>query len=152
MADNLEKQMQDFAQMPDRNAIEIARGEIADACLAFAQRVPGIYQLYVPTGGGKTLSSVRYALACARRWKMRRIFYIAPYKSILTQNAGVLDKTLKAGDALLEHHGDAVVPEGEEGGEDDGRARHQLLTERWNAPMILTSAVQFLNTLSLIHI
>lgn len=147
MADNLEKQMQDFAQMPDRNAIEIARGEIADACLAFAQRVPGVYRLYVPTGGGKTLSSVRYALACARRWKMRRIFYIAPYKSILTQNAGVLGKTLKAGDALLEHHGDAVVPEGEEGGEDDGRARHQLLTERWNAPMILTSAVQFLNTL-----
>ncbi len=146
MADNLEKQMQEFSQKPNRNAIEIARGEIADACLAFARRVPGIYRLYVPTGGGKTLSSVRYALACARRWKMRRIFYIAPYKSILTQNADVLGKTLKAGDALLEHHGDAAVPEGEEG-EDSGRARHQLLTERWNAPMILTSAVQFLNTL-----
>lgn len=140
-AARLERHLAGFDPKPPINRI---RAAIADACLAAVGRGPGVYQLYVPTGGGKTLSSLRFALGTAAAGGARRVFYVAPYKTILEQNAGEIRRILGDGPAILEHHSDYLPPEGPEALE-----RYELATERWDAPLILTTAVQFLNTLFL---
>lgn len=117
--------------------INIKRKEISEACKAFSLNTTGAFRLYVPTGGGKTLSSLRYALHAAKEGKKERIFYIAPFRAILDQNANVINNILKDEKNVLEHHSDIVC-------EDDD---YRLLTERWNSPIVLTTAVQFFNTL-----
>ena len=135
-----------LADLPSQGAVGQKRREISGRCLTFAPHGRGIYRLSVPTGSGKTLSSLRYALACAENTGKERIFYVAPYKSILDQNAKDIRDALGLGgrnvEILLEHHGDVVF----EGREEEVR-RRDLLTQRWNAPVVLTTTVQFLNTL-----
>jgi CRISPR-associated endonuclease/helicase Cas3 len=142
LAANLEEHLKNF---PLDTPINRKRREISDQCYAFSRHATGIFRLSVPTGSGKTMASLRYALNCAKQNGKERIFYIAPYKSILDQNAEEIRKALKIHNdtILLEHHSDVVVDT------DDAKvaARYRLLTERWNTPMILTTAVQFLNTL-----
>lgn len=139
---NLEDHLKSFSS---DTPINRKRREISEQCCAFSRYGTGIFRLSVPTGSGKTMASLRYALNCAKQNGKERIFYIAPYKSILDQNAGEIRSALKIHDdtILLEHHSDVVVDN------DDAKAaaRYQLLTERWNTPIILTTAVQFLNTL-----
>lgn len=97
-------------------------------------------RLTVPTGGGKTLSSLRFALGHAARG-MERIFYVIPFNTILDQNARDIREALDGYDGILEHHGNVVV-------EDEGERMHyRRLTERWDSRIILTSMVQFLNAL-----
>ena len=141
LAERLEKYLLAF---PSETPIDKERRRISEHCLAFSGHARGIFRLSVPTGSGKTMASLRYALNCAKANGKERIFYIAPYKSILEQNAGDIRKALDIQDdsILLEHHGDVVA--GDEEGE---AARYGLLTQRWEAPVILTTAVQFLNTL-----
>lgn len=149
----LEAHLDALAQKAPENekaaAINQKRREIADACGAFAGHTAGVFRLVVPTGGGKTYSSMRYALHCAAQAQAgkQRIFYVAPYKTILEQNAGDIRDVLKQDDAVLEHHGDVSFE-----GENDEASREalqhwELLIERWDAPVILTTTVQFLNTL-----
>ena len=128
------------------NSSKIAslRGEISDRCLAAAKRPPGIYALTVPTGGGKTLSSLRFALAHAQEFHMQRIFYVMPYNTILEQNAADIRDALGGYGGILEHYGTFVSELGGREGERE-EARHTLLAERWNVPVILTSMVQFLD-------
>ena len=142
LAINLEEHLQTLSSNTPINRI---RHEISEQCFAFSHHGTGIFRLSVPTGSGKTMASLRYALNCAKQNDKERIFYIAPYKSILDQNAEEIRNALKIHDdaVLLEHHGDVVI--------DDDTAetakRYRLLTQRWNSPIILTTAVQFLNTL-----
>ena len=84
---HLEEKISHFSR---DTAINRARGEISDRCRRMAEEKPGIYRLNVPTGGGKTLSSLRYALAHAKRWGKRRIIFTSPLLSILEQNAAVI--------------------------------------------------------------
>lgn len=136
LSDRLEGTLANFA---NESKVDLLRGEISDACKNFAINEPGIYQLCVPTGGGKTLSSLRYALEHAKRFKKERIFYIIPFTTIIDQNARVIKDILKRNDVILEHHSNLVT--------DNELEDHKLLTERWNSPIILTTMVQFLNTL-----
>ena len=142
LAANLEKRLLTF---PSDTQINRKRHEISEQCYEFSRHGTGIFRLSVPTGSGKTMASLRYALNCAKQNGKERIFYIAPYKSILDQNADEIRKALKieSGDILLEHHGDVVIDDENTG----AAARYRLLTQRWDAPMVLTTAVQFLNTL-----
>ncbi len=142
LAANLEKHLQAF---PADTPINRKRHEISEQCYEFSRCGTGVFRLSVPTGSGKTMASLRYALNCAKQNGKERIFYIAPYKSILDQNAEEIRKALALdGDAvLLEHHGDVVIDDERT----DAAARYRLLTQRWDAPIILTTAVQFLNTL-----
>lgn len=128
-------------RFPDRTGLNGVRGEISDVCGEQALAAPGIYQLSVPTGGGKTLSSLRYGLRHAAHNGQRRIFYIIPYNTILDQNAQDIREALDDYPFILEHHSN-VIRETE-----DEQKAYRYLTERWDSHIILTSLVQFLNAL-----
>lgn len=129
-------------RFPTNTPISRARREISDRCRAFAEHEGGIYRLNVPTGGGKTLSSLRYALAHAEKWAKRRLIFISPLLSILEQNAAVLREYLGDDSIILEHHSNVLHTE--EGMELDHR---ELAVESWSKPVIITTLVQLLNTL-----
>ncbi|HHY65556.1 MAG TPA: CRISPR-associated helicase Cas3' [Clostridiaceae bacterium] len=121
--------------------IDIYRQEISECCKLAANEKSGIFRLIVPTGAGKTISSLRYALNHAMLYSKRRIIYVAPYNSILEQNANVIRKMIGDKNLVLEHHCNIVI-------EEDGESqRYKELTENWDSPIIATSAVQFLETL-----
>lgn len=128
--------------LPTDTAICRSRREISDRCRSFADREGGILRLNVPTGSGKTLSSLRYALAHARKWKKRRLIFTSPLLSILDQNADVIREYIGDDHIILEHHSNVLCPEN--GGELDPR---ELAVESWNSPVIITTLVQLLNTL-----
>jgi CRISPR-associated endonuclease/helicase Cas3 len=124
--------------------IDTIRRDIADHCLAAAQRPKGSYTLTVPTGGGKTLASLRFALHHAKQHAMDRVMYVIPYTSIIDQNAAVVRRVLEtrpedAGHIVLEHHAN-LTPE--------VQSWHQkMVSENWDAPVVYTTMVQFLDTL-----
>ena len=142
LAANLEDHLKSFSS---NTPINRKRREISEQCYSFSRHGTGIFRLSVPTGSGKTMASLRYALNCAKQNGKERIFYIAPYKSILDQNAREIRNALKISDdaILLEHHGDVVV----DNDDAEAAARYRLFTQRWDTPIILTTAVQFLNAL-----
>ncbi|WP_077610082.1 CRISPR-associated helicase/endonuclease Cas3 [Clostridium sp. Marseille-P2415] len=140
---NLERKLDSF---PLKEGIFALRRKIADECLEFANHPTGIYRLTVPTGGAKTLSSMRYAVNHARKLNKKRIFYIGPYLSILEQNSQVFREALGNEKIILEHHSNVIV---EDSDETDGDCidRYRHLTENWDSPVVITTFVQFLNTL-----
>ncbi len=123
--------------------VKMLRQDIWKQCNDFGSKQEGVYTLTVPTGGGKTLSSLRYALNHARRWKKKRILYVLPFTAIIEQNAGVVRDALETGNYLLEHHSN--VADAREASREEIEYR-QLLTEQWTSPIIFTTMVQFLNT------
>lgn len=135
----MEKKLERF---PANSAICRSRRQISDQCRETAEWESGIYRLNVPTGGGKTLSSLRYALAHAGIWGKQRIIFTSPLLSILEQNAAVIREYLEDDSIVLEHHSNVLRTE--EGPELD---QGELAVESWNAPVIITTLVQLLNTL-----
>lgn len=130
-----------LSRFPGDTAISQTRREISDRCRRMAEEKPGIYRLNVPTGGGKTLSSLRYALAHAMQWKKRRIIFTSPLLSILEQNAAVIREYVGNYGIILEHHSNVLHTA--ENGELDDR---ELAMENWNRPIIITTLVQLLQT------
>lgn len=114
------------------------RSAILESCLDAAARPQGLFSLSVPTGGGKTLSSLAFAMKHALKYNLERIIYVIPYTSIIEQNAAVFRKILGE-DAVLEHHSNF------EPKEEDYRSR--LAAENWDAPIIVTTNVQFFESL-----
>ncbi|MCD7769563.1 MAG: CRISPR-associated helicase Cas3' [Oscillospiraceae bacterium] len=138
------KTMEDkLADFPHDSPIQEARRTISQQCRDFAAKPGGVYRLNVPTGAGKTLSSLRYALAHAAQYNNTRIIFTAPLISILEQNAQVIRDYIQNDSLILEHHSNTVQTQ-EDGEELDER---DLLTETWHAPIIITTLVQLLNTL-----
>lgn len=140
------KYAEETAHIPPGRALEVnhLRAQVAQACLQAAKKAKGIYQLTVPTGGGKTEASLRFALHHAQHHRLDRVFYIVPYITIIDQNADKLRKILEKedehGKVVLEHHSNFVPS-------DDTRYRHSLLAENWDAPIVFTTQVQFLEAL-----
>ena len=126
-------------------AIREARAFMLQCCLNAAEERPGIFSLTMPTGGGKTLSSMAFALRHARRHGLRRIVLVVPYTSIIEQNADVLREALGE-DAVLEHHSNYIHPDEAEGDESASMA-YRLTTENWDASVIVTTSVQFFESL-----
>jgi CRISPR-associated endonuclease/helicase Cas3 len=143
----LDNKIREFENKADKNEVDILRNEVSQACLAFSTKPRDIYQLTVPTGGGKTLASLRFGLNHAAQHKMDRVFYIIPYTSIIDQNADEVRKILEDKDenggyldkVVLEHHSN-LTPEEE-------TRRQNLLSENWDAPLVFTTQVQFLEAL-----
>lgn len=143
----LTQMLQSYMEQPkfkDDSAIGKARKSISEQCYQGAAGQQNIYTLSVPTGGGKTLSSLRFALKHAQKHSLKRIIYVIPYLSILDQTASELHKIFMdhGEDLLLEHHSNMEVPE-----ENDDEDQYRLLTSRWDSSIILTTMVQFLETI-----
>jgi len=132
-----------LSHFPCDTSISRARRTISDACRAAAAQPPGLYRLNVPTGGGKTLSSLRYALAHAAQHGKKRIIFTSPLLSILDQNSHVIRDMLEEDALVLEHHSNVLMEEASS----EELARQELLTDSWAAPIIITTLVQLLNTM-----
>lgn len=117
------------------------RSEILRQCIAASDGTQGMYTLTVPTGGGKTVSSLAFALYHAVKHEKKRVIYVIPYTSIIEQNAAVFADMLGA-ENVLEHHSN--VTREESGETTDG---HELAAENWDSPIIVTTAVQFFESL-----
>jgi CRISPR-associated endonuclease/helicase Cas3 len=125
------------ATAPD-TLVNTARREVLDACKKAALQKPGLFSLTVPTGGGKTLSGMAFALDHAAKHGKDRIIYVIPYTSIIEQTATVLMNIFGA-DNVIEHHSN-LDPERE-------TQRSRLASENWDAPVVVTTNVQFFETL-----
>ncbi len=119
------------------------RCEILNHCLTAAEKPPGLFSLTVPTGGGKTLSSLAFALKHARIHNLRRVIYVIPFTSIIEQNAAVFRKALASlgPDIVLEHHSNLDPDSAHE------TSTNRLATENWEARIIVTTNVQFFESL-----
>jgi CRISPR-associated endonuclease/helicase Cas3 len=113
------------------------RAEVLRQCRERASGTPGLFSLTVPTGGGKTLSGLAFALTHAVRYKKRRIIYVIPYTSIIEQTAGIFRGIFD--NNVVEHHSN-LDPEKE-------TAKSRLATENWDASIIVTTNVQFFESL-----
>lgn len=132
-----------LTELQSEGKLNEIRQDISKRCAEFAEHENGIYTLTAATGAGKTLASLRYALAQAERTGKDHVFIIAPYTSILDQNADVIRKIIepedKKGQIILEHHSNLEQSE---------KIEHfDELSETWNVPIIITTMVQFLETL-----
>jgi CRISPR-associated endonuclease/helicase Cas3 len=124
--------------------IDGLRRDISRHCFDAATRSAGTFTLTVPTGGGKTLASLRFALHHAQQRKLDRIIYVIPFTSIIDQNAGVVRTILEnnaeeSGKIVLEHHSN-LTPEHQSW-------REKILCENWDAPVVYTTMVQLLEAL-----
>lgn len=124
-----------------------ARNALQKECREFAGHPAGIYCLPLPTGGGKTLSGLAYALEyCRQHPETERVIYVSPYISVTEQNAGVFRDAVGEGEWILEHHS-SVVRNDENESEDYRAKRVSRYDINWEEPFICTTFVQFMNTL-----
>ena len=142
-----------IAQAPEQTeaekrnaALNRLRSEILEHAVEQAAQPQGLFTLTVPTGGGKTFTSMAFALEHAKRHGMRRVIYVIPFTSIIEQNAAEFRKAFgELGEqAVLEHHSTF----------DDGKLQNEatkdklrLASENWDAPIVVTTAVQFFESL-----
>ncbi|MBA3017893.1 MAG: CRISPR-associated helicase Cas3' [Proteobacteria bacterium] len=134
----LSSALNQLAKDAPKTSINKHRAAILKDCLDAAGSPQGLFSLTVPTGGGKTLSSLAFAMKHALKHGLERIIYVIPYTSIIEQNAAVF-RDILGEDAVLEHHSNF------EPKEEDHRSR--LAPENWDAPLIVTTNVQFFESL-----
>lgn len=141
LSEKLESKISKF--YPATSRLNEMRCSILDACAATATEKPGVFSLTVPTGGGKTYASMRFALqhAAAGSLAMRRVIYAVPYTTIIQQNAAVFREVLGE-ENVLEHHANFDFNDQNEEG-----SALRLATENWDAPVIVTTNVQFFESL-----
>ncbi|MEX2583656.1 MAG: CRISPR-associated endonuclease Cas3'' [Gemmatimonadota bacterium] len=138
-----------LARFRVQNHVDEVRARVLADCRVAAERPPGFFSLTVPTGGGKTLSSMAFALAHAERHGLRRVIVVAPFTSIIDQNAAVYEDAFGAENVIQHHSGiDPIVATDEDG---ERERRRRLAAENWDATVIVTTAVQFFESLFANH-
>lgn len=137
LLNKLDKHMTQLMAEAEPTPVNRVRAEVLRQCRERASSAPGIFSLTVPTGGGKTLSGLTFALRHAIHHNKRRIIYVIPYTSIIEQTAGIFRGIL--GENVVEHHSN-LDPQKE-------TAKSRLATENWDAPVIVTTNVQFFESL-----
>jgi CRISPR-associated endonuclease/helicase Cas3 len=141
LRDRLIRHMAEKARGARPGKINTSRTQILTAVREAAKRPTGVFTMTVPTGGGKTLAGLTFALDHAVAHKLDRVIYVAPYTAIIEQTAAVF-RTAIGVDQVVEHHSATRETEPRE-----GRSKLQLATENWDAPVIVTTAVQFFESL-----
>ena len=132
---------------PPKGELNARRCAILEQCIREGQeRAPGLFTLTVPTGGGKTVASMAFALAQARKQGMERIVYVIPYTSIIEQTADTFRKILGP-ENVLEHHSGVVFDTEEDGELTPDALKLVRATETWDMPVVVTTAVQFFESL-----
>lgn len=144
----LEVHLNEIAKRAEDTAVNRIRKQVQEACRHSADCSKGVYSLTVPTGGGKTLSSILWAMLHAVRNGQKRIILSIPYTSIITQTASVL-KTIFGDENVLEHHSNLQIDEKER--DDETTLRKKLATENWDFPIIVTTNVQLLESMYASH-
>lgn len=135
LSDKLTTYLKRFAN-PKRK-IDEERTWLSNECIKKSDSDKGVFSLTAPTGSGKTLASLAFALSHAKRNRMQRVIYVVPYNTIIEQNAKIFEEVL--GDAnVVQHHGNI---------EYDDTDMRRFATENWDAPIIVTSTVQFFESL-----
>lgn len=138
LADGFFRKLYSLTKTAAARPINRYRTSVLEQCLRASQQNVGLFSLTVPTGGGKTLSSMAFALRHALKYDLKRIIYVIPFSSIIEQNAGVF-RDLLGRKAVIEHHSN-FEPE-----EEDRFSR--LASENWDAPVVVTTNVQFFESL-----
>jgi len=148
-ADFVDRHLEELAARGDSSsAVAAIRRDLLEACRAAAEGGPGLFTLTAPTGAGKTLSTLAFALRHAQENRLRRIVVVMPFLSIIDQTARVYREALAGmGESeryILEHH--SLAAETAEGQVESGRLRG-MLAQNWDAPIVITTSVQFLESL-----
>lgn len=138
LADGFFSKLDELSHGAKTNPVNQARSSVLNQCLQASCLDTGLFSLTVPTGGGKTLSSMAFALKHALKYGLKRVIYVIPYTSIIEQNAAVF-RAMLGEDAVLEHHSNF------EAEQEDHRSR--LACENWDAPVVVTTNVQFFESL-----
>ncbi len=139
----LTRYIENLQAVASSTPVNQARATVYDHCLQAAAKQPGFFSLTVPTGGGKTLSSLAFALAHACKYNLRRVIYVIPYTAIIEQNAKVFREALAqfGSEVVLEHHSNLDADEGKQS------TWSRLAAENWDARVIVTTNVQFFESL-----
>ena len=145
----LDAHLEDLQANAERSDVNDLRAEVLAHVRQGAAKPQGMFALTVPTGGGKTLASLAFAMDHAVRHGLDRVIYVIPYMSIIEQTASVFRHALQGGDArpvdfVLEHH--STFDEDRIGNR-ESRDKLHLAMENWDAPIIVTTAVQFFESL-----
>jgi len=139
LAPKFDAHMTNLSAKADPTTVNTIRADILQQCRNAAELRPGLFSLTVPTGGGKTLSGMAFALEHARIHGKSRIIHVVPYTSIIEQTADILHSIF--GDSVIEHHSNA------ESSPEDETAASRLACENWDAPIVVTTNVQFFESL-----
>ncbi|MBA3520347.1 MAG: CRISPR-associated endonuclease Cas3'', partial [Rhizobiales bacterium] len=152
LRDRLRAHMAEKRAGAEATQLNALRAEVLDHAIGKAQMQPGLFTLTVPTGGGKTLASLSFALEHAGRHRLSRVVYVIPFTSIIEQTAEVFRRALDAPADILEHHASfdwdrAEAARRDDGEGPDGLAKLRRASENWDAPIVVTTAVQFFESL-----
>ena len=140
LLDKLKKYTEKWLYNTDINTVNGRRTEILKNCYEMGKREKGLFRLTVPTGGGKTIASLVFALQHAMKHHMDRVIYVIPYTSIIEQNAKIF-RTILGTENVLENHCNVDYEASEE------LKPMQLAAENWDKPVIVTTNVQFFESL-----
>ena len=145
----LDNYLNNLSRNAEKTELNRLRSFIQSRCKECAEEAPGFYSLTVPTGGGKTLSSLAWAMNHAVKYGKDRIIIAIPYTSIIVQTAAILRKIFGA-ENVLEHHSvfdadTALKSYGED--MDEMKLRQRLATENWDYPIVVTTNVQLFESM-----
>lgn len=148
LIDALETYIAHFDSVSPINAV---RTRVSNECRNAADRETGVYKLALPTGAGKTLCALRFAMHHAKKLGKRRIIFVIPFLSITTQTADVLRRALglASDDPTVLEHYSSVQRDADD--DENSDVRRRLAAERWDSPIIITTMVQFLESVMSSH-